>query len=241
MIEVTADLSRLLFSSASTRSQTLPSASPSVSSVFLRCRRIEQIGKLCNIFCIVTDNTGSPPEPRPTLITDYELELDSPPCKPGAPTWSARATLEREIDEVLPYLNSMLEGADYDHGAKILVWKNEGRSFAFRSREIKAAPAHDRAEAEGLIEHAVNLVNDTWRERELLVPRYEARAKVNLMQIYRLLPRTNCGECGYSTCMAFAAALLEGGATLDCCAVVHRRENEDTLTALKRLFSFSPS
>jgi ArsR family metal-binding transcriptional regulator len=212
-----------------------------VSSAFPRCRRIEQTGDLCNIFCIVIESPDPSLEPQHPLITDYRLELDSPPCKPGAPTWSARAALGREIDEVLPYLNAMLEGADYDHGAKILIWKNEGRSFAFRSREIKAAPAHDREEAEGLIERAVDLVNDTWRERELLAPRYEPRAKVNLMQVYRLLPRTNCGECGCSTCMAFAAALLEGGTTLDCCPVVQRRENEETLTALHGLFGLGDS
>jgi ArsR family metal-binding transcriptional regulator len=135
----------------------------------------------------------------------------------------------------------MLEGADYDHGAKILIWKNEGQSFAFRSREIKAAPAQDREEAKRLIEHAVTLVNDTWRERELLMPRYEARARINLMQIYRLLPRTNCGKCDCSTCMAFAAALLEGGKELNCCPVLQQPENEEDLRALKVLLGSAES
>jgi hypothetical protein len=57
------------------------------------------------------------------LISDYELELDSPPCKPGAATWSARTSLDRKIADVLFYLNSILEDADYDHDAKILIWK----------------------------------------------------------------------------------------------------------------------
>ncbi|WP_257000038.1 (Fe-S)-binding protein [Candidatus Methanoperedens nitratireducens] len=28
------------------------------------------------------------------------------------------------------------------------------------------------------------------------------------MELYQLLPRTNCKKCGESTCMAFAVALL---------------------------------
>jgi ArsR family metal-binding transcriptional regulator len=163
------------------------------------------------------------------------MELDSPPCKPGAPTWNARASLDRSIDAVLPYLNAKLKGADYDHSAKILIWKTQGLSFAFRSREIKAAPARDRKEAENLINRAIALANDTWHERERIQPLYEGRVKPNLMQIYRLLPRTNCGECGCSTCMAFAAQLLDENTNLDCCPELEQpvgRENRRDLEAL---------
>jgi len=37
------------------------------------------------------------------------------------------------------------------------------------------------------------------------------------MDIYRLLPRTNCRECGEKTCMAFASLLLERKKDLDAC------------------------
>ncbi len=39
----------------------------------------------------------------------------------------------------------------------------------------------------------------------------------NAMEIYQLLPRTNCKQCGKSTCMAFAAALLSGEVSVDDC------------------------
>ena len=29
------------------------------------------------------------------------------------------------------------------------------------------------------------------------------------LQVYKLLPQSNCGECGVSTCMAFAAAVIK--------------------------------
>jgi len=37
------------------------------------------------------------------------------------------------------------------------------------------------------------------------------------MDIYRLLPRTNCRECGYASCMAYTAQLREGEADLSQC------------------------
>jgi ArsR family metal-binding transcriptional regulator len=171
------------------------------------------------------------------LISNYKLELDSPPCKPGAATWSARASLDRNIEEVLPYLNARLDGADYDHEARVLIWKRQGQSFAFRSREIKAAPALDRKEAKDLIEGAVSLANETWRDRDRIKPMYKGRSKANLMQIYRRLPRTNCGQCGYATCMAFAAELLEGKTQLARCPLLEqpaRREDRRILEELLR-------
>ncbi len=37
------------------------------------------------------------------------------------------------------------------------------------------------------------------------------------LDIYKLLPRTNCGECGVPTCLAFAMKLARKQAALDEC------------------------
>jgi acetyl-CoA decarbonylase/synthase complex subunit gamma len=37
------------------------------------------------------------------------------------------------------------------------------------------------------------------------------------MQIFKHLPKTNCGDCGVPTCLAFAMKLAAGGASLDQC------------------------
>jgi len=181
---------------------------------------------------IMPDKDGSCRESLQKLISDYELELHTPPCIPGAATWSARASLKTDISAVLPYLNAQLEGADYDHDTGILIWKDQYHSFAFRSREIKAAPALDREEARDLIDRAVALVNEAWRGRERIEPCYEKRTLPNLMEIYRLLPRTNCGKCGCVSCMGFAAKLREEDKELSCCPVL---EQPDYRTNRKRL------
>ena len=40
------------------------------------------------------------------------------------------------------------------------------------------------------------------------------------IQIFKLLPKTNCGECGVPTCLAFAMSLATGKAELDACPYV---------------------
>ncbi len=37
------------------------------------------------------------------------------------------------------------------------------------------------------------------------------------LQIFKLLPKTNCGECGVPTCMAFAMKLAAKNAELAAC------------------------
>jgi ArsR family metal-binding transcriptional regulator len=170
-------------------------------------------------------------EPDP-LIRNYDLELCAPPCRPGADTWSARASLSVDIGDVLPYLNARLKTAEYDHRAGILIWKDKGRSFAFRSRDIKAAPASDREEARQLIEEAVALVYETWTKRNTIGADYTKRSVPDLMSVYRLLPRTNCGGCGFPACMAFAAALREGKTELSLCTVLNLPEHAEKRAAL---------
>ncbi len=46
------------------------------------------------------------------------------------------------------------------------------------------------------------------------------------MQIFKLLPKTNCGECGVPTCLAFAMNLAAGKAELDSCPYVSEEARE---------------
>ncbi len=43
------------------------------------------------------------------------------------------------------------------------------------------------------------------------------RERLQPLQVYRFLPRTNCKECGLSGCMAFAFALISREKTPDDC------------------------
>lgn len=54
-----------------------------------------------------------------------------------------------------------------------------------------------------------NLLNRTWARREKIQPRLEGRRVPQPLDVYELLPRTNCRACGEATCMAFAFGLLE--------------------------------
>ncbi len=51
------------------------------------------------------------------------------------------------------------------------------------------------------------------------------------IQIFKLLPKTNCKECGVPTCLAFAMNLASGKAELDTCPYVSAEAREQLAEA----------
>lgn len=152
------------------------------------------------------------------LITDYKVELAEPGCTPGSGRWGGRVRLRADISPVFPYLNASLTSCRYDHANQVLIWRDDHQTYAFRPLEIRVASVSDWADAERAMGEAVALVNRVWQQRDQITPDFTEKVLPGLMTIFKLLPRTNCRECGYPTCLAFAAALRAGSARLEQCA-----------------------
>ncbi len=151
------------------------------------------------------------------LIQKYDLTLATPECHPNVDWYRAFIKLSNDITEVLPYLNAEFDGANYDHGGKILLWANKNKKYAFRPCEIAIVPVETREEAQRLFNNIVSLVNEIWLRRDEIKPNFEdKKAPPNVLSIYNLLPKTNCRECGF-TCMAFATALRTDFSKLSLC------------------------
>jgi ArsR family metal-binding transcriptional regulator len=134
------------------------------------------------------------------LIENYDLEVFTPPCEPGAERFAATARLRVDISEVLPYLNATLRGAVYHQQANALTWKKGGHNIAIHTYEISTSNAEDREDAEIEIKGLVDLVNRTWERRTEITPDFTTRQRPTPMAIYQLLPQTNCKACGEATC-----------------------------------------
>lgn len=61
------------------------------------------------------------------------------------------------------------------------------------------------------------------------------RKDLQPLQIYRLLPRTNCRLCGSPTCYAFAFDLISRSKSLSSCPPLFEEENAESLQSLKDL------
>lgn len=155
------------------------------------------------------------------IIKEYSLELEAPGCAPGSENWNATAHFEYDIDAVFPYLNAVWEGALYNPDARQLAWKMDERRVGLRPREITISNLPDRDTAAVEMEKLIAEINRVWMDREQIVPRHTARKRLVAMEVFRLLPQTNCRACGQPSCFAFASQVTVGGAGLEACTPLH--------------------
>lgn len=117
------------------------------------------------------------------------------------------AELGSDISEVMPYLNTVLEGAIYNHAGHNITLKKEERLIGIHGKQFSAGKVIDLKDATNLINWFRDLVNDTYNKKDSIKPNYERRKKLTALDIYKLLPATNCKKCGEATCLAFALKL----------------------------------
>jgi ArsR family metal-binding transcriptional regulator len=124
----------------------------------------------------------------------------------------------RDITEILPYINAVIKGASYNKGASILTYAKERRLINLYNIKITIAKADDIIDAWHILDEVKALINDTYKNKDGIKPSYEEKVKITALQIYGWLPKSNCKACGESTCLAFACRLLLGEQKLSKCA-----------------------
>ncbi len=175
------------------------------------------------------------------LIEKYDLEVFTPPCDPGSERYAARARLFVDISEILPYLNATLRGAVYLPSADALTWKKGGHSIAFHAYEIAVSNVEDRDGAEKELKGVINLVNHTWEERAEITPDTTTRQRPTSMAVFKLLPQTNCKQCGEPTCYTFALKLVTSQKSLQDCPPLAERQYAEKRAALEEIMIDAPA
>jgi len=171
------------------------------------------------------------------LIIDYRFELIEDHHHPGSGRYGMRVLLPADISASFPYLNSLLDDTLYDHENSILIGVNNRRRYAFRPHEIQVGMVTDPAQASSIVDEVVGLVNRVWSEHEGINPSFKERKLPTIYDIYRLLPGTNCRECGYATCLACAADIRNGLIPLERCPLLSKPDYRENRERIRSLFS----
>jgi ArsR family metal-binding transcriptional regulator len=144
------------------------------------------------------------------LLKKYRKEIFRPECNPQFQSLHCIAHLDEDITEVLPYLNTVLGGHQYLKDPPALALKVYGKLITIHPQQIAINALRDQAEADKILEWLKNEINHAWEKRYEIEPSFETPAKPHILNILKLLPQTNCRECGQPTCMVFASLVAEG-------------------------------
>jgi ArsR family metal-binding transcriptional regulator len=117
-------------------------------------------------------------------------------------------TPSRSLAEVIPYLATLPSIIAYKPETPSLTFRRNPGFLTLYSDAIYITQVTDNEEGEQLFRNLAEAINTTWERREELVAVTQPKAVLRPLDIYTLLPQTNCGECGEVTCLAFAARLF---------------------------------
>jgi len=144
------------------------------------------------------------------LLESYTKEIFNSECQPSAMAVHCFAHLDQDVGEAIPYLNATLGGFTFTKEPPSVTFKVHGKLITVHPKKIAINALRDEEEATKIIEWLKREINSAWENRDKIEPLYEAAPQPKVIEILKLLPKTNCKECGQPTCMVFATQVAEG-------------------------------
>jgi ArsR family metal-binding transcriptional regulator len=144
------------------------------------------------------------------LLETYTKRIFRAECNPHFESLHCIARLDQDVSEALPYLNAVLGGFEYLKEPPAVIFRSRGRLITVHAREIAVNALKDEEEADKILEWLKREINQAWEKRADITPSTEGAPRPLVLEILKLLPRTNCRQCGEPTCMVFAARATEG-------------------------------
>jgi ArsR family metal-binding transcriptional regulator len=115
----------------------------------------------------------------------------------------------RPLIDVLPYLATLPGIIAYNPDAQTLTFRRPAGFMTLYADRVYMTQVRSADEGLELLAALKDAINATWDNRQQLVAVTLARRAPRPLDVWTLLPQTNCRQCGEATCMAFAVGLLQ--------------------------------
>lgn len=125
----------------------------------------------------------------------------------GVFTVVASFYFEEDVSSLFPYINAVADRAElYDKPHMIRFVFNDTYCAVYPYRCV-ASPLESREQVRKFADALTAYLADIRDKMDKIQPKHTRFKPGVVPQILKLLPGTNCGECGLKTCFAFAAML----------------------------------
>jgi len=168
------------------------------------------------------------------LLKNYDLEIFKSKCQADAKGVHCFANLGQDVSEALPYLNTVLGGFEYFKDPPAVTFRTHGKLITVHGKKIAVNALKDEAEAKKIVEWLKNEINDAWEKKDTIEPCYTGMPRPGIIEILKLLPRTNCRECGQPTCMVFATQVAQGAKSAEDCKPMDDEQKNNLDTYMKQ-------
>jgi ArsR family metal-binding transcriptional regulator len=167
------------------------------------------------------------------LLTGYRKDVFRAECNHSFESLHCIAHLNEDVSLVLPYLNTALGGFTYLRNPPSVTFKVHGKLITVSGDRIAVNALKDEEELDKILDWLKREINQTWENRSSIIPSEENASRPKLIEILRLLPGSNCRECGQATCMVFATLAMDGIRDADSCPALTEAGREKLEAYLK--------
>ncbi len=115
---------------------------------------------------------------------------------------------DRSLDEVIPYLANLPGVIAYNPETCTLTFRRQAGFLTLSPEKVYITQVQDTEEGLELLANLKDAINATWENRHTLTPVTVEKQSPRHLDIFALLPQTNCKLCGEATCLAFAVNVV---------------------------------
>jgi DNA-binding CsgD family transcriptional regulator/ArsR family metal-binding transcriptional regulator len=152
----------------------------------------------------------------------FSLKLPSPVGEGTSPRLIAEFTLSADVCELAPYINAVAQKAVFHQKPPYIRFVLDATLCTLFENRGSASAFCDREQALDFLEKLLVFLNHIHRNRDSIRPNYKIQDTMSVLNLFRILPRSNCGKCGFASCMAFAVALSRQRASIPGCPGLNR-------------------
>ena len=145
---------------------------------------------------------------------------------------------DSSLDGVIPYLVTLPGIIAYNPKTLTLTFRRPHGFMTLYADKVNITQVKDTQEGLELLEALKDAINTVWEKRLELVAVTKAKSTPNHLEIWSLLPKTNCKQCGEATCLAFAVGLTQQKRELaECLPMQSDNSLSDRFTTLKAILN----
>lgn len=145
------------------------------------------------------------------------------PCIVDPSKLRASANMLPPLGGVLKLLEPLFPRSNYsDRKDSLIIQNGEIITTIYGSGKVSVRMIESEDEAKEELKSLKNAINEAIRKGVAPAPREKVR--VNLIEIYKHLPQTNCRKCGEQGCYSFAIKLMARQVALDRCTLLKEPE-----------------
>jgi len=129
----------------------------------------------------------------------------------------AHFKLDNDVSLIFPYINATVQGARFYDNPDYVQFEIDDIRCTLYTKDVMAVSFGNQDQALNFAKHLINFLNNLYSKKDSIKPNYKRYKSISVLDVFNLLPQTNCKKCGFLTCMAFAGALSQRQTTPDKC------------------------